>query len=212
MSNAFEEYAKYFDDLPFHGKLEEIKKIESLSGNVYLSTKTSALHFDGYLSANDSIAVKEDNGEHYVYLWKHAWGEPFYVGSGVRDRWKTKASRCDDFYRNLDAGDAVVYKILDGVDSKTARLYESYVSTNISIAGYCLANGDNNAVRGSERTQYRLLLKCKEIENEELTKRVEKAVFDILHHEAKCDYRITIEFLKQYGGDYFSRSFSSVAV
>lgn len=212
MSNAFEEFVKYFDSLPFSGKLEEIRKLESFSNNIYLSAKTSALHFDGYLNANDSMAVKEGSGEYYVYLWKHAWGEPFYVGSGVKDRWKTKAPRCDDFYRNLDAGDAVVYKVLDGVDSKTARLYECYVSANISIAGYCLANGDNNAMRGSERTQYRLSERCKEIEGSELTKKVEKALFDILRHEAKCDYRITTEFLKQYGLDYFSRSFSSVAV
>lgn len=212
MSNAFEDYFKYFEGLTFSKKLEEIKKLEKFNDKLYLSAKTSSLSYDGYLRAYDRMAVCQESGDHYVYIWKHAWGDPFYVGCGVNDRWKSKASRCDDFYHCLDAGDAVVYKVLDGVDSKTARTYERYVSANISNAGYVLSNGDNNAARKSDAAKKRLLNRCNEIQGTELTKKVEKAVIDILRNKEDCDHRITQTFLKEYGTEFFSRTYSSIAV
>lgn len=100
-----------------------------------------------------------------------------------------------------------MYLVLDGVDSKTAHLYERYVSANLTFGGYTLANGDNNAEYKTDAARERLASRCKEIEGLELTQKVESAVLNILNHEPHCDYRITDKFLMEYGADYFSRNY-----
>lgn len=207
--DIFAEIQEAMNRMSFSERLNMIKRMNDspvLNGN---RVSTSRLLWDGYLTTVTEKAVREETGEHYVYLWKHAWGDPFYVGSGKGSRWTNKNGRCDDFYLHLDAGDAVVYLVLNGVDSKTARLYERYVSANITYGGYTLANGDNNAEYKSEEARERLMAKCKEIEGLVLTRKVEGAVLSILNHEAKCDYRITDKFLMDYGADYFSRNYMS---
>lgn len=212
MKNAFEEYIEWFDNLSFSEKLEQTRKIIQTNLLSVGDCHLCALRLDGYLQKFANEGVRENSGDYYVYLWKHAWGEPFYVGSGTGDRWTSKCPRCDGFYSHLDAGDAIVYKILDGVDGRTARMYEQYVSANLTTAGYPLVNGDNNVLGKSKGARDRLMEKCSQVKNCDLTSRVEKAVFDILNHNAKCDYRITSEFIKEYGANYFSRKYSSIAV
>lgn len=192
--------------------MNETRLINLLTSKGILDGKAGMVRHDGYLASVTSEAARDDSGKYCVYLWKHAWGEPFYVGSGVGKRWKSKNPRCDGFYSHIDAGDAVAYKVLDGVSEKTARRYECYVSVCLSSAGFALVNGDNNVGRVGAGTEKRLKSLCSKIEKEELTREVEKALMRIINHNPGCDYRITNAFLKEYGTDYFSRNFSSIAV
>lgn len=206
--DIFAEIQEAMNRMSFSERLNMIKRMNDspvLNGN---RVSTSRLLWDGYLTTVTEKAVREETGEHYVYLWKHAWGEPFYVGSGKGDRGTMKGGRCNDFFLHLDAADAVVYLVLSGVDSKTARLYERYVSANLTYAGFTLANGDNNAEYKSEDAKERLMRRCKDIEGLDLTKRVEEAVLGIVNHTPRtADYRVTDAFLMEYGTDYFSRNY-----
>lgn len=206
MVGTFDEYNRYFDGLTFAGKLDEVRRMELASAKLLVENRVSLVSFDGYLRALVTKAVQECAGNYCVYLWKHAWGEPFYVGSGTGNRWKSKSSRCDDFYLHIDAADAVVYKIIDGVDRNTARLYECYVSASLSAAGYVLANSDNNIAKSSDSEKERIISKCSLVEGSDLTKAVENAVFEVINHNPRCDHRITSAFLEKYGTDHFSRT------
>lgn len=201
------EWYEAVEKMPFHEKLGMLKRVYGATCLDSIRSRAVLLRFDGYLASVFDKGVCEGTGDYYVYLWKHAWGDPFYVGSGKIDRWTDKNGRCDDFYLHLDAGDAVVYRVLSGVDSKTARLYERYVSANISAAGYTLANGDNNAEYKSSEARDRMMARCKQIEGLDLTNRVESAVLHIVGHDPGCDYRVTDRFLMEYGTDYFSRKY-----
>lgn len=195
------------EKLSFLEKLSMVKQINEMSALGLIRNRAAVLQYDGYLTTYTREGICDGDGDHYVYLWRHAWGDPFYVGSGKGDRWTSKNGRCDDFYLHLDAGDAVVYRVLSGVDSKTAHLYERYVSANLSATGYALANGDNNAEYKSDEARERMLARCKQIEGLDLTKRIEGAVLNIIGHEPRCDYRITDHFLMEYGTDCFSRKY-----
>lgn len=201
-NNYYEAMAK----LTFAEKIQMSKRVIDFTTPSMLNTQASILSYDGYLTTVTDKTVRVGEGSHGVYLWKHAWGDPFYVGSGKGDRWKNRSSRCDDFFLHIDQGDAVVYMVLDGVDAATARAYERYVSVNLSRAGYTLANGDNNFEYATESLRHTFLRNCAEIEGDELTRRVEVAVLEILCHDPKCDYRITEAFLMSYGTDYFSQN------
>ena len=204
--DAYKNMVDHITSLPFSEKLGAIKSINDFSRAGILRSSASLLSYSGYLKEFEEMGVYCDTGEHYVYLWKHAWGDPFYVGCGKNSRWKTKNSRCDDFYLHLDAGDAIVYMVLDGVDEKTARLYEKYVSVNLTRAGYTLANGDNNLEYMSPAARERFCTRCDSLDDDELTQRVQSTVLRILNHDAGCDYRVVDAFLMEYGTDYFSRN------
>lgn len=204
---VLDEWYESVDKMSFSDKLRMVKQINGMAAFNNTRSRAAILRYDGYLASIIGESVCEGDDEHYVYLWKHAWGDPFYVGSGEGDRWTSLGGRCDDFYLHLDAGDAAVYRVLSGVDAKTARLYEKYVSANLSNAGYTLANGDNNAEYKSDDARERMMARCKQIEGLDLTKRVEGAVMKIIGHESRCDYRVTDHFLMEYGTDYFSRKY-----
>jgi hypothetical protein len=205
---AYEDFVKAFDAMPFSGKLNMNRKVNATRSHLEVDRGVSKLYWDGYLCATDKMAAVAGDGDYYVYLWRHAWGEPFYVGSGKGDRWKSKQGRCDEFYPHLDKADAVTYLVLCGVDSKTARLFERYVSVNLVEAGYDLVNGDNNPKRFPEQGRERLIKRCAETESHELTPAVQKAVVKILGDDPRCDHRITHEFLERYGAGYFTRKAS----
>lgn len=209
MSNrSWEELREQMERLSFSDKFNLIKKMNDTSAFYLERNEASAVRYNGYLTTVEDKGVRLSGGDYYVYLWKHAWGDPFYVGSGKGDRWTSKGGRCDEFYLHLDSADAIVYLILSGVDSKTARVYERYVSANITDAGYTLTNGDNNAEYKSKEARDRLMARCKEIEGIDLTRKVESAVLNIVSHKSlKVDYRITDIFQMEYGTDFFSRNY-----
>lgn len=206
--SSLDDYMKWFSELSFSDKLNVNKRINDQCSVSGLDHNIRRLSWTGYLVEVTDKGIYCEEGEHFVYLWRHSWGDPFYVGSGKGDRWQTKNGRCDEFYRHIDAGDAAVYIILSGVDSKTAHEYERYVSASLSHAGYSLANGDNNTRNRSEREIERMLARCRVTADKELTKRVEKVVFEALNHTPPLvDYRVTERFLRNYGSDYFSRNY-----
>lgn len=192
---------------PFAERILFSKQVEELFRPNMLVHGVNYLGWDGYLKKIESKCVRAGEDDCYVYLWRHAWGDPFYVGSGKGTRWTSKNGRCTDFYLHLDQADAVVYLVLDGVDAKTARLYENYVSVNLGRAGYTLANGDNNFEYATSASQQRMIEKCDKLAGTELTMRVENAVLSIIGDRPTCDYRITDAFIMERGADYFSRNY-----
>lgn len=205
MENVLRELA----EKSFADRILFSKQVEELFRPSRLNHEMNYLGWDGYLRAIKDKCVHGGDGDCYVYLWRHAWGDPFYVGSGKGKRWTNKSSRCDDFYLHLDQADAVVYLVLDGVDAKTARLYENYVSVNLGRAGYTLANGDNNFEYATDQSQQRMIEKCEKLVGTELTGMVENAVLSIIGDRPRCDYRITDAFIMEHGADYFSRNYLS---
>ena len=202
---AYENFRESYEKSSFVEKIKFVKEINWFSNA--LGYEVDSLYWYGYLRAIDEKCVSCDDGEYYVYLWRHVWGDPFYVGSGKNDRWLSKNGRCDDFYLHLDQGDAVVYKILKGVDSQTARLFEKYVSVNLIEAGYTLANGDNNPEYMTDAARGRRIKECEKIDDHELAPMVQNTILSVLNEHTKCDYRVTDAFLMKYGVDYFSRNY-----
>lgn len=196
-----------FENLSFVGKLVFNKQVMDVTHGSDVSWGVADLFWNGYLAKIDKHRVMGGGDRHYVYLWKHAWGDPFYVGCGTGDRWTTKKPRTDKFYPHMDKADAVVFKVLDGVDEHTARMFEKYISVSLVEAGYRLANGDNNPEFMTMSARDRILDSLSEIEAHELTPRVQKALLDILIYDCKCDYRITHCFRKKYGENHFSSIF-----
>lgn len=206
---AYEELVDYYESAPFHEKISMTSRVVATGRTLELDRALSGLTFDGFLEKVENKAVVADEGEHYVYLWTHRWGDPFYVGSGKGGRWLDKGGRCEEFYRHLDRADAVVYLVLRGVDSKTAHLYEKYLSVSLCQAGYNLANGDNNLSRLTPEARERRIASCDKISGQELTKRVEGALLEIVRDAPWCDYRVTNQFLVLNGSNYFSRRYKS---
>lgn len=202
---AYNDFQKWFDEAPFRDRLATVKQINDMyDGGVSYAAKR--LTYDGYLEREKDFSFCAGDGEHYVYVWRHAWGDPFYVGTGKGDRWTNIHNRCAEFYPHIDKADAVVYLLLTGVDSKTARMFEKYVSVNLVEAGYTLANGDNNPRRSVGDAKKRLIESCSKIDSHPLAPKVQKAVVSILNHNVRCDYRVTCRFITENGADYFSRT------
>lgn len=206
MSN-FNEWSKKIEELSFREKVQFVKGVNDMLRGNDINFEVSKIAWYGYLKEDESYKVCAGDNDYYVYLWKHAWGDPFYIGCGKGDRWTTKSPRCNDFYLHLDQADAVVYKVLDGVDSHTARIFEKYVTVNLVEGGYTLANGDNNTEYMTEAARVRRIESCEEIDRHELAPKVQNAVLSILNDRPRCDYRGTDEFIMRNGTDYFSSRF-----
>lgn len=145
VKNAFEDALRCYQSMSLGDKYQ----ISRSSRNHLIRAQAWMLKYNGYLFANSHYAVRGDGGDYHVYVWAHLLtGEIFYVGSGIDERWLNRYRLTNPgFMRNLDAGDAVVYKIITGVDRETARFYERYISLALSSCGVALVNRDNNASR-----------------------------------------------------------------
>lgn len=119
-----------FFEIPEFGTKLNFPETLQMMRHVAVQPISSSVHLDGYAESEEfKFAVNGNGGEYYVYLWKHMFGDVFYVGSGKGDRWTEKnRSSNKEFLKHIDAGDAVVYKILVDVDKNTARKFEQYVS------------------------------------------------------------------------------------
>ena len=204
--DKFQEIQRKFDEMKFSEKIN--------MSNIIYSTFRPHYHlikYDGYVAAKTEYAVDCDYGEHYVYLWKHLDGDIFYVGSGKGNRYKNKF-RNDIFLRHIDQGDSVVYIVLAGVDITTARFYERYISGSLGVAGYTLANGDNNVSRmGVDKFNLWLIDNKSMIEND-LTRKVEDVILAKILTDKKFDLthiRDIEGFKKECGDNYFSSQFGS---
>lgn len=192
----------------FMMKIEEGVYCYKTIQELQINTIVSHLKTSGCLRAVDDFAHVAGNGEYYVYVWFHLGGEPFYIGSGKGKRWLSKV-RNDDFPRQLDRGDAVVYKVLSGVDKKTALAYERYLAFCVSWVRDSLVNKDNNLGFISVGATVENIGFISEMENDYLTTKVEEAFVAILSKNAfsessAIDIFAINRFLKHYGETYFS--------
>ena len=206
----FEEIKAAFNKAPFVDRISICRSSYLISGE----HECFPLQYDGYVTIKSDMAVECSSGCYYVYLWKHMFGDVFYVGEGHGDRCKVISNRPDSFYNHIDKGDAVVYVILRGVNRDTARFYERYLSICLGLAGSSLANRDNSVVRiGSERARAWLSDNESSIERD-LTKCVEEALLNRILGDTKFsgrDVLKTIRFVEHYGDSYFSTKYSSAA-
>jgi hypothetical protein len=200
---TIEEISAKLKVAPFVDKLKFVRGVHQFTHGDY----RGVMQWEGRLSEDDSKCVWLDDGDCYVYVWKHNFGDPFYVGSGKKDRWTTINNRCEGFYEHIDKADAIVYKVIDGIDRNTAFAYEKYVSFNLSAAGYDLANHDNNYQRAAKKNQRSIDKMFYSLEGKETTLAVEKAVFDILNDEKSHLCRTTMLFLDKYGEHFFSEKY-----
>lgn len=205
MSSAWDNLMASFEESSFAEKIS----LCNTANAAYDSTES--IWRNGYVRAVDRHAVRHDSGEYYVYSWKHLMGLPFYVGSGKGDRWTQKNNRCGRFYTEIDAGDAVVYKIACGLDAKMARFIERYLSLSIELAGMKLANGDNcidvSGVDGAKRW----IAKNDGRIDSELIKRIEFVFMNNVLNDEECRRREVIEirnFRNAHGDKFFSDRFA----
>jgi hypothetical protein len=206
LKDAFELAQNYYNSLGFGEKYI----IGVNARNHLLRAESSMLKYDGFLFANSSYAVRCDSGEYHVYVWAHLLsGEIFYVGSGIDERWRCRYRlKNQAFMENLDAGDAVVYKIIEGVDQDTARFFERYLSLTISSSGRKLTNRDNNAEKcGLAKAREWLHDNATRL-SDDFTRRVEDVVLNKILSESDfrgMDVLRIFTFRQIYGDHWFSQ-------
>ena len=85
-----------------------------ISAETYTEILTNRIENEGYVCAKNELSLDYASGDYYVYLWKHMFGEPFYIGKGKDNRWKS-IQRNDSFTSHINKGDGVVYKVVYGI-------------------------------------------------------------------------------------------------
>lgn len=197
----FAEAQAAYEALPFDEKLAFANLTRKLGENHI----TTTVKWNGYLLCDEEHAIELGDGSHYVYIWKHAWGDPFYVGSGKGKRWVTKSPRNPDFYKHLDKGDAVVYKFVSGLDKSTSLAYEEYISVMLSSAGIELANSDNNVFGKEKDNRNKRIKKCSNVALLPETEKIQDELIKfVLNTERRADGHVTTVFLEECGTSYFS--------
>lgn len=205
VKSVFEEALKYYQSL----SLGEKYQISRNSRNHLIRAQSWMLKYNGYLFAESHHAVRGEGGEYHVYVWAHLLtGEIFYVGSGIDERWLNRYRKTNpEFMRNLDEGDAVVYKIIDNVDMETARFYERYLSLSLSSCGIALANRDNNASRcGIDKSKEWLKENADRIAND-FTRKVEEVLLEkiLSEHDFRGTHVLRVmAFREECGTNWFS--------
>lgn len=210
MAPTFEEVEETWKNYPIEKKIALSCAAKTFVSRTNAEVKASQLRWDGYLFADESKALRLGDGEHYVYMWSHAWGAPFYIGSGKGDRWIARGNRNNDFFRHLDDADAVVRKLVVGLDERTARVYEEYISINLSVAGIELANHDNNITGKNEKIKAGRMARLEEIAKLENTGNVENVLVNtLMKTEPNADFKTTYTFWELYGRHFFSNEYGS---
>lgn len=210
-TNKFVEAVEIYNNMTFSDKCKAIKCMKNLSAG--LVSDISPIRWDGYVAKKESYAYVQDEGDCYVYLWRHINGDPFYVGSGRKDRW-TQKNRNDRFLREIDKGDAVVYKVVTGINRPLAYLYEKYISCSLSLGEFDLCNSDNIINDKSKERDFKDWMYSEKSELEsERCKKIEEAVSNIMmddNFSYSCHLE-TAKFLKVFGEHYFSETFNKTA-
>lgn len=88
------------------------------------------------------LAVNYGDGEYYVYIWFDSIKNPFYVGMGKGNRYKTvnENSRSQDFLKIYCSGDCSVQIIAYGMKEYEARLFERNMILAYDKKGVDLVN------------------------------------------------------------------------
>lgn len=212
MAPTFEEVEEMWNNYPMTKKIALSCATKTFVSRTNAEFKASQLRWNGYLFSDESTALSLSEGEYYVYMWSHAWGNPFYIGMGKGDRWLARGNRNNDFFKHLDDADAVVRKLVVGLDEKTARIYEEYISVNLSMAGIELANHDNNIIGKNEKIKAGRTARLEEISRLEYTGTVgDYLVHTLMKTEPSADFKTTYTFWDLYGRHFFSREYGKEA-
>lgn len=199
IKDAYEKCCEEFEKADFRTKARIIH-------SVYSTKPTQSIKWNGYLKLKTEFAIHRNEGEYYVYLWKHIHGDVFYVGSGKGKRCTNK-DRCNEFLKHIDKGDAVVYIVADGINLHTSRFYERYISGCLSDIGQPLTNNDNNVTVTGKNAFEKWLLRNEKVLNSDLTREIESSILGkILRDEDFCcgDFLEKEQFLAECGKNYFS--------
>lgn len=155
---AWEDWIKWMEELSPAEREKVERDIKEQCDRAHISNEASHLYHRGYLKEDDSAlyvcrTTLFDEGEHYVYVWRHMNGDPFYVGSGKGGRGRSvSANRPDRFYGELMAFDAVLCYVATNISEKDARFIEHYCSFILSSDGVKLTNCDGVVHRMSPST------------------------------------------------------------
>ena len=202
--SSFEECEKYYKSLPFGAKY----RFNAPNHCMRWTSSPYRITTDGFVAKMDQGAVSGSGGNYYVYVWMHLLtGIVFYVGSGAGERWTTKnrGDRCG-FFKQLDEGDSIVYKVLIDVDEETARFYERYISISLSKEGFELVNKDNIHRKETKRKVEQWLIENADRISNSMTKDIEDFM---INHMVKNAFTLknvldSYKFREEYGNNYFS--------
>ena len=106
------------------------------------------------------MVILKNNNEYYVYEWiRLDTNEPFYVGKGKKDRWKSTNCRNNYFMNIVNKYDVCVNILHDELDEETAFGLESWYINFYKIEmGYNLTNinwgGEGNTLMGESNPNY----------------------------------------------------------
>lgn len=202
--DAWEEAVKEFNSKSVTEKLKLSRAVRDMT------TGKNLIRLDGFVEAKSDMGLVLGDGNAYVYIWSHMGGDPFYVGSGVNDRWKDLHGRPDEFYAELDHGDAVLYKVVCGISVEDARQFERYISLALNSAGFVLTNKDNSPFKcGSERAAEWMCafeLKVGHSRRDEIYQVLDRIIRgeDFKYNEVVASKR----FVRDNGSNYFSECFA----
>ena len=208
-ADAIAECNRFYESLSFAEK-------HSISAhNIELMSRVNAssIRNYGYAGSTSHCAVKGSGGNYYVYVWAHLFtGQIFYVGSGSGDRWVSKnRGNAEMFYKNLDAGDCGVFKVLEDVDKKTARFYERYISLSLSKNGVELVNGDNIYGKSAGCRADSWMEDNRDRIASQMTKDVEQAIIEKVPSDLLGwrSVMAVMNFREECGDNYFSSNWSA---
>lgn len=208
LADAIAECNRFYESLSFAEK----HAISAHNIELMSRVNASSIRTYGYAGSTSHCAVRGSGGNYYVYVWAHLFtGQIFYVGSGSGDRWVSKnRGNAGMFYKNLDAGDCGVFKVLEDVDKKTARFYERYISLSLSKNGVELVNGDNIYGKSAGCRADSWMEDNRDRIASQMTKDVEQTIIE----KVPCDLlgwrsvMAVMRFREEYGDNYFSSNWS----
>jgi hypothetical protein len=152
------------------------------------------LRYDRAFEQDDDYQVYGD-GEYHVYMWLHANGTPFYVGSGKGNRWKQSKGRNERFYEETKHLDTLVCKLVDGLTSQEAREAEFCLSHYLTYNGYKLANWDNNYQRcvDDKQAKKRVEKFVRLMKKDHNNTTISRAISKMIPHKMPCEYKFIRE-------------------
>lgn len=204
LADAIAECNRFYESLSFAEK----HAISAHNIELMSRVNASSIRTDGYAGSTSRCAVRGSGGNYYVYVWAHLFtGHIFYVGSGSGDRWVSKnRGNAEMFYKNLDAGDCGVFKVLEDVDKKTARFYERYISLSLSKNGVELVNGDNIYGKSAGCRADSWMKDNRDRIASQMTKDVEQAIIEKVPRDLLGwrSVMAVMRFREEYGDNYFS--------
>ena len=194
-NELYDAWERQVNQMTEQEKQKLLSQMDEFGKMAEASYYASKLRWDRALVRDDSDCVKYDKGDYHVYMWLHADGTPFYVGSGKEDRWKNASCRNERFFEETKKLDTLVCKLVDGLSKEQSREAEFCLSHYLSYNGYQLANWDNNYQRSVNEQQAdrrvgkfaRLMMR----EYNEIT--VEQAKKKMKPFTMPCDYDLILE-------------------